>query len=74
MKRCIVAVGVLMISFFVSACNGKGASSALFTVGGMVRGLTGTLVLQNNGGDDLTVREMAHSPFPRQWIREVPMP
>ena len=30
-------------------------SSNLFTVGGNVSGLTGTVVLQNNGGDDLTL-------------------
>ena len=56
-----VLLGILMISFIVSACGGKAASSrgggatsnTAFTVGGVVSGLTGTLVLQNNGGDDL---------------------
>ena len=44
----------------VSGCGGNGKSTppapATYTVGGAVTGLTGTgLVLQNNGGDNLTV-------------------
>ncbi len=65
MKKFLVALGVLAISVFVSACNGKGASTALFTVGGGVSGLKGTLVLQNNGGDDLTVTASGPFTFPR---------
>ena len=62
MKKCTVALGVLMISFVVSACGGKEDSSGpLFTVGGVVSGSTGTLVLLNNGVDDLTVT--ANGPF-----------
>lgn len=53
MKKHIVMLGILVISF-VFSCSDKG-SSALFTVGGVVSGLTGTVVLQNNGGDDLTI-------------------
>ena len=64
MKKCIVALGVLMISFFVSACGSRGDSSALFTVGGVVSGSTGTLVLRNNGTDDLTVTANGLFTFP----------
>ena len=64
MKKHIVALGVLMISLIVSACGDKGASSALFTVDGVVSGLTGTLVLQNKGGDDLMVTANGSFTFP----------
>jgi hypothetical protein len=41
----------------LSACGGGGAAGtalATFTIGGTVTGLTGSVVLQNNGGDNLT--------------------
>ncbi len=53
-----------VISFLVStvflvivggACGGGGAAAGTFTVGGTVTGLVGTLVMQCNGADDLTV-------------------
>ncbi len=54
-KRGIVFVlWMLFISQALLNCGGGGSSSA-YTVGGTVSGLTGTLVLQNNGGDDLTI-------------------
>ena len=37
------------------------ANTASFTVGGSVSGLSGTVVLQDNGGDDLSVT--ASGPF-----------
>ena len=44
--------------FVISACDDDDpaapAAAATYTVGGTVVGLPGTLVLQNNGGDDLT--------------------
>ena len=46
------------LTFFIitlaalSACGGS--SSKKYTIGGTVSGLTGTVVLQNNGGDNLT--------------------
>jgi len=64
MKKCIGALGVLMISFIVSACSDKENSSALFTVGGVVSGSTGTLVLRNNGGSDLAVTVNGPFSFP----------
>lgn len=39
---------------FCDACS-TGASVASFRLGGMVTGLSGTVVLQNNGGDNLTL-------------------
>jgi uncharacterized delta-60 repeat protein len=64
MKKCMVALGFLMISFVVSACSNKGDSTASFTVGGVVNGSTGELVLQNNGGDDLTISVNGPFTFP----------
>lgn len=51
------------LSLSLAACSdhkkkkrsGGGTTPATYTVGGMVTGLNGTLVLQNNGGDDLTL-------------------
>jgi alpha-tubulin suppressor-like RCC1 family protein len=39
----------------------RSKASGTFSVGGTVSGLTGTVVLQDNGGDDLTI--MADGPF-----------
>ena len=64
MKKFIAALSVLAISFIVSACSDKGNSAALFAVEGVVSGLTGTLTLQNNGGDDLTVTTNGPFTFP----------
>jgi len=45
-----------IIPFLLSACGG-GSSTPKFTIGGMVSVLSGTgLVLQDNGGDNLTVK------------------
>ena len=35
--------------------GGSASSSSTYSIGGSVSGLSGTVVLQNNGGDDLTV-------------------
>lgn len=62
MKHC----GVLMMVWLLTACSGGSTpsstpspdvsgSTAKYTVGGTVFGLVGTLVLQNNAGDDLTL-------------------
>lgn len=45
---------VLCVVALLTACN---PSDDNYTVGGNVSGLSGTLVLQNNGADDLTVRD-----------------
>src|SRR5438309_935694 len=57
---------VVWISFLVasallalSACNGRGdggtGPASSFAIGGTTSGLSGTVVLQNNGGDNLTI-------------------
>jgi hypothetical protein len=53
------ATSVLPV-LLLAACGGGGSSSTppvstTATVGGTVSGLTGTVVLQNNGGDDLSI-------------------
>ena len=48
----------LIITLFLAACGGSGGGgggSVTYTIGGTVAGLTGTLVLQNNAGDNLSV-------------------
>ncbi len=58
----LVSIGALLT---LAACGGGGMTiktQSTFTIGGTVAGLTGTgLVLQNNGGDDLTVAASATS-------------
>ena len=47
-----------LFSILVSACNGGGGGGGVttsYSVGGAVSGLTGSVVLQDNGGDNLTV-------------------
>jgi uncharacterized delta-60 repeat protein len=67
MKKHVFTLGVLMICFSVPACSGQGDPSAPhLTVGGIISGLTGTLVLQNNGGDALTVRADGPFTFPTE--------
>ena len=47
---------VLAFVLTLSACGGGGGGGAkTYTVGGTVSGLDGTLVLQNNSGDDKTI-------------------
>ena len=54
-----IGIVLLLCSFaFIIACgggNGGSSTSPTYTIGGTVTGLNGTLVLQNNGSDDLTV-------------------
>ncbi len=44
--------------------GGGGGGSTTYTVGGTVTGLNGTLVLQNNGQDDLTITSNGPFTFP----------
>jgi sugar lactone lactonase YvrE len=58
-KAAVVAFPVLAL-LVVAGCGGGGGSggdggSATYTIGATVSGLSGTLVLQNNGGSNLTV-------------------
>ena len=49
--------GILVIVSGLTACGGGSSSGALYSVGGTLSGLGNgkSVVLQNNGGDDLTV-------------------
>jgi len=65
-SRIRIGISILLAvaSITVSGCGGSGKSTppapVTYTVGGAVTGLTGTgLVLQNNGGDNLTVSASA---------------
>lgn len=58
-SRHLIALGSFVLML---ACSSGGPTiSPVFRVGGMVSGLDGTLVLQNNGVDDLNVT--ADGPF-----------
>lgn len=50
--RCAAVLGALLL---LASCGGNSALPTV-AVGGTVSGLSGTLVLQNNAGDDLTIR------------------
>lgn len=56
-QRCTVAEGTGTATADVSNVQVRceNLAAATFTVGGSVSGLAGTVVLQNNGGDDLSV-------------------
>lgn len=52
------ALFVVVVTLLVASCGGDNSSNAQpqYTIGGSVRGLTGSgLVLQNNGGNDLAI-------------------
>ena len=59
-----------LLAIALSACGGGGgneppATSSKFTIGGTISGLTsGTLVLQDNGADDLTLTSVGSFIFP----------
>ena len=57
-KLVLTRIVTLLIVALLSACGGGGGAAAptpTYTVGGNVSGLTGSVVLQNNNGDNLTV-------------------
>ena len=56
----IIAFGKAKADNWVGA-GATGSSGSTYSVGGSVSGLSGTVVLQDNGGDDLTVT--ANGPF-----------
>lgn len=58
MKNKNIFLFFLLLVLGMGRCGGDGSegSEALFTIGGTVTGLSDdTVVLQNNGGDDLTI-------------------
>jgi len=67
MKKYIVT---LIACVLVVGCGGGGGGStstsppASFTVGGTISGLTGSVILQNNGGDTITVSANGSFSFP----------
>src|SRR6266581_1400769 len=70
----VVWISFLMASALLalSACSGRGdggggtgpAPASSFAIGGTTSGLSGTVVLQNNGGNDLTVSANGSFTFP----------
>jgi len=60
-RRLLSATAVIVLVLTLAACHSGGGRVTKFTVGGTVTNLNGTVVLQNNGGDDLTVS--ANGPF-----------
>ncbi len=50
----VIALLFLSLAAVMTGCGGDGGTTT-YTIGGTVSGLSGTLVLQNNGGDDLTI-------------------
>jgi hypothetical protein len=50
----------------------SGSGSATYSVGGTVSGLSGTVVLQDNGGDSLTVRANGSFTFATRLTTETP--
>ena len=54
--RGVAGVAIVAVSLSLASCGGGGGSKTRsYSIGGSVSGLTGTLVLQNNGASDLTV-------------------
>ena len=67
LQRTIAVFGLaLAILLSLSACGGGSNSNVSYSIGGTVSGLgTGmSLILQNNGGDDLTVTANGNFTFP----------
>ena len=47
--------------------SGGDASGTTYSVGGTVSGLSGTVVLQDNGGDDLSLSANGAFTFATRW-------
>ncbi|HDZ87236.1 MAG TPA: hypothetical protein ENH38_01280, partial [Nitrospirae bacterium] len=54
-KLLLIALLFLFIAVVTTGCGGGGGGIPTYTAGGTVSGLTGTMILQNNGGDDLAI-------------------
>ncbi len=51
----VSSFGIALTTAYTGTTSGGGSGAASYTVGGAVSGLTGTVVLQDNGGDNLSV-------------------
>jgi len=49
------AAAIIIGAILLHGCGGGGNAPQTYTIGGSVSGLTGTVVLQDNGGDNLTL-------------------
>ena len=63
LKRVEFIVAAIFILLFIS-CGGGIDGTNIYTVGGTVSGLSGTLVLQNNGGNSHAISSNGHFVFP----------
>ena len=67
-QNCVVTRGSGTVATSDVTNVAVACTTATFTIGGIVSDLTGSgLVLQNNGGDDLSISAAAPSPLPRQF-------
>jgi hypothetical protein len=59
LKKLFIVCAIGLIAIVGASCSGNGEDNnggdTLYYIGGNVNGLSGTLVLQNNGSDDLTI-------------------
>lgn len=53
--KVVVAFFSMVVLLGIQACGGSSSTATTYTVGGTVGGLSGTVVLQNNADDDLTL-------------------
>ena len=65
MARSVRRLTLVALALSLASCGGGGGGGTTrYSVGGVVSGLVGTLVLQNNGGDNLTVTRNGGFTFP----------
>ena len=65
MARSLPRLALVALALSLASCGGGGGGGTTrYSVGGVVSGLVGTLVLQNNGGDNLTVTRNGGFTFP----------
>src|SRR5215471_13346863 len=54
-SSCAFALALLLASCGGTSDSGGGGGTATYTIGGTISGLSGTVVLQDNGGDSLAL-------------------
>jgi len=56
LSRFLILLSTFSFLILLQGCSsGGGGAPTTYTIGGTLNGLSGTLILQNNGGDDLTL-------------------